>query len=108
MDVLISGFLQIIVIAVILIITDWRMAIPVIMLSPLSIFLSTKMATLGENHWDDHYELGGKLTSLAEEAYTNYPTTKAFNREEELQKKYDELSERHQRSGIFSPRRWSG
>ena len=100
-DVLISGFLQIIVIAVILIITDWRMAIPVIMLSPLSIFLSTKMATLGENHWDDHYELGGKLTSLAEEAYTNYPTTKAFNREEELQKKYDELSERHQRSGIF-------
>ena len=59
------------------------------------------MAGLGEKHWDDHFELGGKLTSLAEEAYTNYPTTKAFNREEYLQKKYDELSKRHQRSGIF-------
>ena len=100
-DILISGFLQLFVIALILIITDWRMAIPVILLFPLSVFLSAKMATLGEEHWDKHFDLGGKLTSLAEEAFTNYPTTKAFNREEELQKKYDELSERHQRSGVF-------
>ena len=100
-DILLSGFLQIIVIAVILFFTDWRMAIPVVLLSPLSVLLSAKMATLSEEHWEDHFDLGGELTSLAEEAYTNYPTTKAFNREEELQKKYDELSERHQRSGIF-------
>ncbi|MBQ5504616.1 MAG: ABC transporter ATP-binding protein [Oscillospiraceae bacterium] len=100
-DILISGFLQMLVIALILFLTDWRMAIPVVLLSPLSVLLSAKMATLGENHWDKHFDLGGELTSLAEEAYTNYPTTKAFNREEELQKKYDELSERHQKSGIF-------
>ena len=100
-DILISGFLQLFVIALILIITDWRMAIPVILLFPLSVFLSAKMATLGEEHWDKHFDLGGKLTSLAEEAFTNYPATKAFNREEELQKKYDELSERHQRKGIL-------
>jgi ATP-binding cassette subfamily B protein len=77
------------------------MAIPVVLFSPLSVFLSAKMATLGEKHWDKHFDLGGKLTSLAEEAYTNYPATKAFNREETLQKKYDELSRRHQQSGIF-------
>ena len=100
-EILLSGFLQMAVIAVILFVTDWRLAVPVVMLSPLSVFLSAKMATLGEKHWDDHFDLGGKLTSLAEEAFTNYPTTKAFNREEELQKKYDELSERHQRSGIL-------
>ena len=100
-EVLLSGFLQMIVIAVILFLTDWRMAIPVVLLAPLSVLLSSKMAGLGEKHWDDHYELGGKLTSLAEEAYTNYPTTKAFNREEEVQRKYDELSRRHQRSGVF-------
>ena len=100
-EVLLSGFLQMIVIAVILFLTDWRMAIPVILLAPLSVLLSSKMAGLGEKHWDDHYELGGKLTSLAEEAYTNYPTTKAFNREEEVQRKYDELSRRHQRSGVL-------
>ncbi len=100
-EILLSGFLQMAVIAVILFITDWRMAIPVVLLSPLSVLLSARMATLGEKHWDKHFDLGGKLTSLAEEAYTNYPTTKAFNREDELQKKYDELSERHQRSGIF-------
>ena len=100
-NILLSGFLQIFVIACILFATDWRMAIPVVLLSPLSVFLSSKMAGLGEEHWDKHFELGGKLTSLAEEAYTNYATTKAFNREKELQERYDELSERHQRSGVF-------
>ena len=100
-EILISGFLQMAVIALILFFTDWRMAIPVVLLSPLSVLLSAKMATLGEKHWDKHFDLGGKLTALAEEAYTNYPTTKAFNREEQLQEKYDELSLRHQRNGIF-------
>ncbi len=99
-DILLSGFLQMIVIAAILFLTDWRMAIPVVLLSPLSVLLSSKMAGLGENHWDKQYELSGKLTALAEEAFTNYPTTKAFNREEELQRKYDALSERQQQSGI--------
>ena len=100
-EILLTGFLQMAVIAVILFVTDWRMAIPVVVLSPLSVLLSAKMATLGEKHWDKHFNLGGELTALAEEAYTNYPTTKAFNRESELQEKYDALSKRHQRNGIF-------
>ena len=100
-EILLSGFLRTTVIAVILFVTDWRMAIPVVLLSPLSVLLSAKMAIMGEKHWDRHFDLGGELTSLAEEAYTNYPATKAFGREEYMQKKYDELSLRHQRSGIF-------
>ena len=68
---------------------------------PLDDWLSAKMATLGEKHWDKHFNLGGELTALAEEAYTNYPATKAFNREAYLQEKYDDLSQRHQRNGIF-------
>ena len=100
-EILLTGFLQMLVIAAILFLTDWRMAIPVVLLSPLSVLLSAKMATLGEKHWDKHFNLGGELTALAEEAYTNYPTTKAFNREAYLQEKYDELSLRHQRNGIF-------
>ncbi|MBR3555512.1 MAG: ABC transporter ATP-binding protein [Oscillospiraceae bacterium] len=99
-EILLSGFLQMIVIAVILFVTDWRMAIPVVLLAPLSVLLSSRMAGLGEKHWDSHYELGGRLTSLAEEAFTNYPTTKAFNREEELQGKYDELCRRYLHSGV--------
>ena len=100
-EILLTGFLQMFVIAIILFLTDWRMAVPVVLLSPLSVLLSAKMATLGEKHWDKHFNLGGELTALAEEAYTNYPTTKAYNREEYLQQKYDELSKRHQRNGIF-------
>ena len=100
-EILLSGFLKMAVIAGILFVKDWRMAIPVVLLSPLSVFLSAKMATLGEKHWDKHFNLGGELTALAEEAYTNYPTTKAFCREEAMQEKYDELSRRHQRNGIF-------
>ena len=100
-EILLTGFLQMFVIAVLLFFTDWRMAIPVVLLSPLSVLLSAKMATLGEKHWDKHFNLGGELTALAEEAYTNYPATKAFNREAYLQEKYDDLSLRHQRNGIF-------
>jgi ATP-binding cassette subfamily B protein len=100
-EILLTGFLQMFVIAFILFLTDWRMAIPVVLLSPLSVWLSAKMATLGEKHWDKHFNLGGELTALAEEAYTNYPATKAFNRETYLQEKYDDLSQRHQRNGIF-------
>ena len=100
-DILLSGFLQMTVIAVILFLTDWRMAIPVVLLSPLSILLSTKMATLGEKHWDKHWDLGGKLTALAEEAFTNYPTTKAFCGEGIMQERYDALSKRHQHSRIL-------
>ena len=100
-EILLTGFLQMFVIALILFLTDWRMAIPVVLLSPLSVWLSAKMATLGEKHWDKHFNLGGELTALAEEAYTNYPATKAFNREAYLQEKYDDLSQRHQRNGIF-------
>ena len=100
-EILLTGFLQMFVIALILFLTDWRMAIPVVLLSPLSVWLSAKMATLGEKHWDKHFNLGGELTALAEEAYTNYPATKAFNREAYLQEKYDDLSQRHQRNGFF-------
>ncbi len=100
-EILLTGFLQMFVIALILFFTDWRMAIPVVLLSPLSVWLSAKMATLGEKHWDKHFNLGGELTALAEEAYTNYPATKAFNREAYLQEKYDDLSQRHQHNGIF-------
>ncbi len=100
-EILLTGFLQMFVIAFILFLTDSRMAIPVVLLSPLSVWLSAKMATLGEKHWDKHFNLGGELTALAEEAYTNYPATKAFNREAYLQEKYDDLSQRHQRNGIF-------
>ncbi len=101
-EILLKGFLQMVVIACILVATDWRMAIPVILLSPLSVFLSARIASSGEKYWDKHFELGGDLTSLAEEAYTNFATTKAFRREEELQKKYDDLSREQQKSGIIA------
>ena len=101
-EILMTGFLQMAVIGLVLFFTDWRMAIPVVLLSPLSVFLSAKMATLGEKHWDKHFDIGGSLTALAEEAYTNYPTTKAFNREAELQRRYDALNRRHQDRGILA------
>ena len=100
-DILLSGFLQMTVIAVILFLTDWRLAIPVVLLSPLSVLLSSKLAGRGDEHWSNHFELGGKLTSLAEEAFTNYPATKAFNAEKNMQKKYEDLSWEHQKSGVL-------
>ena len=97
--ILLTGFLQMIIIAVSLFLTDWRMAIPVVILSPLSVFISTKMAAKGDDSWDEHYELGGKLSTVAEEAFTNYATTKIFNGEQEIQERFDELSEKQRKRG---------
>ena len=99
-EVLMSGFLQMVVIGVVLFFEDWRLALVVVTLSPLSVFLSGKLAALGEKYWHKHFNLGGELFALAEECFTNYPVTKAFNREAAMEEKYAKLNHQHQQNGI--------
>ena len=87
-EVLMTGFLQMLVIAVFLFFEDWHLALVVVVLSPLSVFLSGKLASLSEKYWHKHFNLGGELFALAEESFTNYPVTKAFNRENAMKEKY--------------------
>lgn len=99
-EVLMTGFLQMLVIAVFLFFEDWHLALVVVVLSPLSVFLSGKLASLSEKYWHKHFNLGGELFALAEESFTNYPVTKAFNRENAMKEKYAKLNRTHQQNGI--------
>ena len=81
-DVMIKGALQILLIAVMMFLEDWRLACFVVLLTPASLLLSSKIAGISEKHYTAMFEKSGNLTELVEEAFSNYPTTKAYNLEE--------------------------
>ncbi|MBP3672330.1 MAG: ABC transporter ATP-binding protein [Oscillospiraceae bacterium] len=87
-DIMIKGFFQILLISVAMFREDWLLAIFVVLLTPLSIFLSTKIAALSESSYHEMFTQSGKLTETVEEAFSNYPTTKAYNLEEYTQQKH--------------------
>ncbi len=82
LDIMIKGFFQILLISVLLLREDWRLALLVMALVPLSMVLSTKMAAKSEKYYDKRYEQQGKLTEIVEETFSNFATGKAYNLEE--------------------------
>lgn len=91
-DTVIKGGFQIVLIAVAMFLEDWRLALFVILLTPLSLMLSSKIAGMSEKHYDEMFEKSGKLTELVEEAFTNFPTTKGYNLEEYTQHRHGEVN----------------
>jgi len=91
-NVLVKGAFQIILITVAMFREDWRLACFVVLLTPASIWLSTKIASLSETSFDKMFETSGKLTELVEENFTNYATTKAYNLEEYAAGKHDAVN----------------
>ena len=88
------GFFQIIAISVMLFLQDWRLALVVVVLAPLSMVLSSRIAAKGEENFHKMFEISGELTAITEEAFSNYPTTKAYNLEEFTQNKHAAVNER--------------
>lgn len=93
-DVLVKGVFQIAMITAAMFLEDWRLAVFVVMLTPFSIWLSSKMAKISEEHYDKMFEEQGKLTEIVEESFSNYPTTKAYNLEEFTARKHGQVNER--------------
>ena len=91
-NVLVKGGFQIVMITWAMFREDWRLACFVILMTPASIWLSTKIASLSEKHFDTMFETSGKLTELVEENFTNYATTKAYNLEEYAAGKHDAVN----------------
>lgn len=91
-EVLSAGFLQIAVITVLMFFEDWRLSIAVLVITPISIYLSSKIGSMSEKHFAEMFTESGKLNSLVEESYTNYATTKAYNWENETIKCHEEIN----------------
>ncbi|MBQ7123353.1 MAG: ABC transporter ATP-binding protein [Oscillospiraceae bacterium] len=95
-----TGFLQILVITVMMFFEDWRLSIAVLIITPVSVFLSSKISAMSEKYFHEMFTESGKLNSIVEESYTNYATTKAYNWESETLRRHEEINIR-QRNAEF-------
>ena len=95
-DTLTVGFLQIITLSVVMLLEDWRLALIVLIFMPLSIWLSARISSLSEKHFDEMFEESGKLYSVVEESYANYQTSKAYNFEADTIRAHQEVNQRQQ------------
>ncbi len=93
-DIMVNGFFQILLITVAMFLENWVLACFVIVLTPVSMWLSSRLAKLSEKHYDTMFETSGELTELVEEAFSNYPTTKAFNLEEYTAQRHSKVNDR--------------
>lgn len=93
-DIMIQGFFQLLIISVAMFREDWRMASFVVLMMPLSIFLSARIASKTDSYFHAMFGEVGKMTELVEESFSNYPTTKAYNLEEYTAEKHGEVNER--------------
>ncbi len=91
-DTFFSVFLQMVVIIIVMFFESWQLAIVVLLLTPFSVLLSSKISSTSEKYFSKMFEESGKLNSVVEESYSNYATTKAYNWEKETIKKHDEIN----------------
>ena len=92
-DILVKGVFQILLISAAMFSENWRLACMVILLTPISIFLSIKIAALSEKHYDKMFEMNGKVTEIVEETYSNHPTIKAYNLEDYSVGRYEKANQ---------------
>ena len=99
-ETLSTGFLQIIVITVMMFFEDWRLFLAVLVITPISVYLSSKISAISEKHFHNLFTEAGKLNSIVEESYTNYATTKAYNWEDETLRRHEEINLRQRDSEV--------
>lgn len=99
-ETLSTGFLQIFVITVLMFFENWVLALAVLVITPLSVFLSSRISQISEKYFHDMFTESGKLNSVVEETYTNYATTKAYNYETATLKKHEEINLRQRNAEI--------
>lgn len=97
-DILMSGFLMIVAIAVMMLREDWRMALIVLALTPASLLLSSFLSSKSEKHFYSMMTEGGNLNSVVEESFTNFATTKAYNLETYTERKHSLVNARRKTS----------
>lgn len=81
-DVMVEGAFQIAMIAVAMFLENGVLACLVIVLTPISLWISSKIAGVCGKYYDECFEKAGELTEIVEESFTNFATAKAYNLEE--------------------------
>lgn len=110
-DVIMMGFFQIVVIACVMLRENWRLGLAVLLLMPVSLWLSSLISAKCGGYFRQMFEESGKLYSVVEESYSNYQTTKAYNYEQSTIQSHTAVNERQKKAegkaiflqGIISP-----
>ncbi len=99
-DILMTGGLNLLAISLMMLLEDWRLALLVLALTPLSIWLSTYLSSKSEKHFHAMFTEGGNLNAHVEEAFTNFATTKAYNLEAYTEEKHAAINERRKNAEV--------
>lgn len=97
-DTIVGGFMQMSAIAVVMLYKEWRLALVVILLLPLSVLLSTRLSERSGKYFREMRRQSGELYAVVEESYTNYATTKAYRREEQGQERHEACNRRQEQA----------
>ena len=89
--VLINGVIRLVFIMVVIFTVNPIMAFAVVILVPVSIFLSGILAAKSEKHFDESRSAAGRVYALCEENLTGFDTVKAFSLEAGQNRRYKEL-----------------
>ena len=92
-DVMVEGVFQITMIAVAMFLKNWMLACLVIVLTPISLWISSKIAGASGKYYDEWFKKSGELTEIVEESFTNFATAKAYNLEEYTVQKHAVVNE---------------
>ncbi len=110
-DGLVMGAFQLTVVAAAMFRENWLLACFVVVLTPVSLWISTKVSAVCTRNFDRMFESSENLTAVTEEAFSNYETARAYGLETFTQEKHEKenaaLADRtfraHFTSGLVPP-----
>lgn len=91
---LFTGVLTILGTIVIMFLMNWIVALIVVVVTPVSLFVARFIANRTYSLFRKTSEIKGEQTAFIEEMISNLKVVKAFNREDDNIKKFDEINER--------------
>ena len=97
---LFTGVLTIIGTLVFMLIIDWKIALVVVILTPLSLFIAKFIGTRTHSMFAERQKTNGEATAHINESLSEQKVIIAFSHEDESQKKYDEINDRLKSSSL--------
>lgn len=95
-----TGALTIIGTIVFMLLTNWKIGLLVVLVSPASLFVARFVANHTHKFFVEQTTVRGEQTSFTEEVIAGLKTSKAFGREEENQEEFDRLNQRLEKASL--------
>ncbi len=95
-----TGVMTILGTVVFMLITNWKIGLVVIVLTPISVLVAKFVATKTHKFFEEQAETRGEQTAFAEEAIAGLKTTQAFAHEDENEEKFNEMNARLQKASM--------